>query len=72
LRRVESQQYTDLDMKILQQELESSDSSEKTSDEESEPKKKPRKKSEPADTKTETTVQSDDEKPADSADIKLD
>jgi small subunit ribosomal protein S1 len=72
LRRVESQQYTDLDMKILQQELESSDSSEKTSDVESEPKKKPRKKSEPADSKTETTVQSDDEKPADSADIKLD
>ncbi len=73
LRRVESQQYTDLDMKILQKELESSDSTEKTSEEEkSEPKKKPRKKSEPADSKTETTDLSNNEKPADSAEIKLD
>jgi small subunit ribosomal protein S1 len=45
LRRVESQQYTDLDMKILQNELESNEAPEKPSEEEKpEPKKKNKKK----------------------------
>ncbi len=71
LRRVESQQYADLDMKVLQQELETSGTTEKTSEEEkSEPKKKSKKKSEPVDSKTETTEPSENEKPADSEEKK--
>jgi predicted RNA-binding protein with RPS1 domain len=65
LRRVESQQYTDLDMKILQKELESGGTTESAPEEEkSEPKKKTRKKPEAADSKPETTVPSNsDSKP---------
>ena len=60
-------------MKILQEELESSDGTEKTSEEEkSKPTKKTRKKSEPADSKAETPDVSNNEKPADNAETKLD
>jgi len=71
LRRVESQQYTDLDMKILQKELESSGTAETKSEEEkSELKKKTRKKSESTETKSETTDLSNNENPADNTEKK--
>jgi small subunit ribosomal protein S1 len=71
LRRVESQQYTDLDMKILQNELESNETPEKPSEEEKpEPKKKNKKKIEPEDSETKESELPEIKEPADDADKK--